>query len=307
MSSWSAFPLRLLKHVVTILDEKPSHISRISLLLTYLRLKLRYLILVRLLHRPVRSETIFGLRVTFFDYLSFLLLFEEIFINREYWFSTPNAAPVVIDCGANIGMALLYFKTLYPDAQILAFEPDVLTFEVLAKNVHDNGIQNVSLMNCAVAASAGEQSFYYDPAQPGAFVMSLRQERIKAATQLVHCTVLSEYVTGVVDLLKIDVEGVEGPVLDDLHRSGKLAQIDQLIAEYHHHISHAEDNFSQFLHVLEDNGFGYHLGVAPQGQMQPGAFQDILVRAYCKKDRDIAKNDEEPYSSLSICTATERS
>ncbi|MGH9602592.1 MAG: hypothetical protein ACRD24_09420, partial [Terriglobales bacterium] len=61
----------------------PEH--RISLLFTYLRIKLKHLLLVKLLRFPLRSERIFGFHVDFFDYGTFVLLFEEIFVTDVYY------------------------------------------------------------------------------------------------------------------------------------------------------------------------------------------------------------------------------
>ena len=56
---------------------------------------------------------------------------EEIFRREQYRFETDAPAPFIVDCGANIGMATLYFKSLYPDATVLAFEPDPAAFACL--------------------------------------------------------------------------------------------------------------------------------------------------------------------------------
>jgi hypothetical protein len=37
-------------------------------------------------------------------------------------FKTDSRNPIIIDCGANIGVATIYFKRLYPDSRILSFE-----------------------------------------------------------------------------------------------------------------------------------------------------------------------------------------
>ena len=42
---------------------------------------------------------------------------------------------VIIDCGANIGLASIYFKFHFPDVKIYAFEPEISNFKMLKKNV----------------------------------------------------------------------------------------------------------------------------------------------------------------------------
>jgi FkbM family methyltransferase len=42
--------------------------------------------------------------------------------------------PVIVDAGANVGYSALYFADEYPEARVLALEPDPVTFSVLQKN-----------------------------------------------------------------------------------------------------------------------------------------------------------------------------
>ena len=60
----------------------------------------------------------------FIDSESFINQYLEIFENQCLFFETKNQKPKIIDCGANIGISILYYKRLYPEAQIIGFEPD---------------------------------------------------------------------------------------------------------------------------------------------------------------------------------------
>jgi FkbM family methyltransferase len=70
---------------------------------------------------------------------------------------------VILDCGANIGMATLFFKWLYPNARIDAFEPDPKTFQLLENNVKQNHLTNVATHNCALWDIDGKIDFFVDP------------------------------------------------------------------------------------------------------------------------------------------------
>src|SRR6476660_7477663 len=48
-----------------------------------------------------------------------------------------------VDCGANIGMAVLFFKALHPAAEVLAFEADPLTFAHLTRTIESNQLTSV--------------------------------------------------------------------------------------------------------------------------------------------------------------------
>lgn len=81
----------------------------------------------------LKKENIFGFKIEAFDYDTIRFLFEEIFYKNEYFIKLDNRPPIIFDCGANIGMATIYFKWLYPDSIIYAFEPDKQTFKILKK------------------------------------------------------------------------------------------------------------------------------------------------------------------------------
>ena len=71
-------------------------------------------------------------------------LFRELFVDGTYFFEAENDQPMIVDCGSNINMSVIFFKLLYPRSRILAFEPYPYTFEVLKENVQVNGFADVS-------------------------------------------------------------------------------------------------------------------------------------------------------------------
>ena len=263
-----------------ILRNEPPQ-SKKGLLLTYLKLRLKYLLSLKLL--KFSNEKIFGFKVRFFDYPSFILLFEEIFIKKDYYLNTKASSPVIIDCGSNIGMALLFFKKLYPGSKIIAFEPDKKTFEILKENVETNKLKYVEVVNKAVYNSEGTIDFYYDPDHPGSLWMSVEKERLPKACGQVDSVLLSNYVRGRVDFLKMDIEGAEYLVIEELSHRNKLKLIKEMVIEYHHHIKPADDNFSKILKILEENGFGYQISTFSIPQpLNKKKFQDISIYAYKK-------------------------
>ena len=42
---------------------------------------------------------------------------------------------MIIDCGANIGISLIYLKMVLPQSKIIAFEPDPFLFDYLTRNI----------------------------------------------------------------------------------------------------------------------------------------------------------------------------
>jgi hypothetical protein len=94
--------------------------------------------------------------------------------------------------------------------------------------------------------------------------------------------VLSNYIHGDIDCLKLDIEGAEDKVLRELEQSKKIAHIRYMIVEYHHHILKDTDVLSGSLSLLERNGFGYQLEGRSSRPFESMQFQDILIFAYRK-------------------------
>ena len=210
-------------------------------------------------------------------------LFREVFAEREYWFSAATTRPVILDCGSNIGMAILFFKALYPDAEITAFEPAPWACAAIEETIRANALRDVTLHNAALAEQDGMLELYHDPDHPGSAVMSVFRERMPGETVSVPAVRLSRYVGESVDFLKLDVEGSELPVLRELVASGAIGRIRQMVIEFHHHMSPTVDNLSECLAILEGSGFGYQLTSAPvYTPITRGQFQDVLVHAYQK-------------------------
>src|SRR5438309_225550 len=66
-----------------------------------------------------------------------LFTFDEVFLTQVYgevkfWLSE---AQTVIDLGANIGLASIYFMHHYPGCRVLAVEPDPENYDVLRQNL----------------------------------------------------------------------------------------------------------------------------------------------------------------------------
>ena len=60
---------------------------------------------------------------------------KKIFVDQEYDFLMDPPPVAIIDAGANIGLASIYFASKYPAARVIAIEPEQSNFELLQKNV----------------------------------------------------------------------------------------------------------------------------------------------------------------------------
>ena len=61
--------------------------------------------------------------------------------------------PLIVDCGANIGLSAVYFEECFPQALILALEPEASNFEVLRRTVGRSG--RTICLNAAISSADG--------------------------------------------------------------------------------------------------------------------------------------------------------
>jgi FkbM family methyltransferase len=251
-------------------------------------------ILLRRYDKRNNIANIFGCNVKFCTYESFSYLFNEIFIDQEYYFVTDKQNPLIVDCGSNIGMSILYFKMVYPTSVILAFEPDKDAFSCLESNIRDNGLQSVCANKKALWSNEGPIDLYYDHNDPGSLGMSVIAQRIPKEKQVVEGVRLSRYIEGEVDFLKVDVEGAERDIIEELRNAGRLSYVRQMCIEFHHHIVKNADALSAMLLLLEDAGFGYQIEGNLERPFKSQRFQDILIYAYRKDDTRSQATAAEP-------------
>lgn len=233
----------ILKPFIETLFKRRIAISRWSLLKTLIRLAFLKRFFSAKKEVKVRLGT-FVIHAPGYDEVSTLL--KEKFADEEYYFSSENPKPVIIDGGANIGISVLYFKSLYPEAEIHCFEPYALSFEYLEKNVRVNNLKNVFLHRSALGAENGEILLFV-PDNNTINATVVKSETMSSV--VVQSTSLSLFIQKLnhVDLLKLDVEGAEVDILTDLYHSGELAnrRVKTFIIEYHTAVNGSEKSFCE--------------------------------------------------------------
>ncbi|MGL5019116.1 MAG: FkbM family methyltransferase [Luteolibacter sp.] len=182
------------------------------------------------------------------DMHSFYYQTLQIFGERLYDFHGGGVAPVIIDCGAHIGLASLFFKECYPDARIYAFEADAALAEVARANFEAFGASDIDIQGAAIWTHNGVVSFSLSQddmghvCEGGTTVPSVRLK-----------TLLDK---GPVEMLKLDVEGAEFDLIEDCGES--LRNVRRMIIEVHAHKARAP--IAKLLSTLEENDFQYTLG-----------------------------------------------
>lgn len=154
--------------------------------------------------------------------------YKELFEEEIYFFRADTDAPLIIDCGANIGLSVLYFKSLYPNATLIAYEPDAENMTFLKRNLALNNLAGVECRQKAVWISNEELLFASDGTQ-GSSIATAGQA---SNTISVKAERLADVIRNTkIDFLKIDIEGAESDVLHDC--APFLQNVQYLFVEYH--------------------------------------------------------------------------
>lgn len=219
----------------------------------YQKANLNYFKVKYLKHLPpgkLNSHILYGASTYFYNPQEFLHGIKEIFVDEIYKQQLPSDARV-LDCGANIGLSVIYLKELYPDARITAFEPDEKNFELLSKNVAARSYKNIELRKEAIWIANTEIEFSED-----ASMSSRIEESGVTGVRKVKAIRLKDLLTDKVDFLKIDIEGAEFKVLSDIEE--KLDVINNMFIEYHG-LYNQQEELTQIFQILTRAGFNYYI------------------------------------------------
>lgn len=221
---------------------------------------------------------VFGTPVRFSDRDGFLHSVREIFFDKVYRFDARREKPRIVDAGANIGLSIIYFKRLYPDATIVAYEPDNEIFALLQANTgHYEGVE---LREAAAWTADTELTFFREGSLAGSVAMDYlnRGKEVKVRAERLK----TELQKGPVDFLKIDIEGAENSVLFDIEP--ELSTVDFLFFEYHS-VPGQPQRLGELLNLAGRAGFRYVINGA-HGPRLPFVEKvahgfDLQLNVYC--------------------------
>jgi len=143
-------------------------------------------------------------------------VFWNVIVRRSY--VLPAQCETILDCGANVGIFSVWAAAEKPQARIIALEPFPETFAALQANIRRNLL--ASRVECAqlgLASQAGEVLMRTEGESPNRRMMLDEDAEVKDATVAVPCLTLAaclrRFDIDTLDMLKMDIEGSEWPVL----------------------------------------------------------------------------------------------
>ncbi|HAI83748.1 MAG TPA: hypothetical protein DCL43_08775 [Chitinophagaceae bacterium] len=198
------------------------------------------------LYRHVKSKKDDFVKFSFLQHPAFIrgimsdeLMFGQLFIDKQYDVYYPIEATTIIDLGANVGYASVFFANKFPNARIVAVEPEANNYAVAQKNTAP--YKNIQLLHGAV---------WYEPAQldvvdngfgeaafmmvaQGAAAQHLPQGKVVNSIPAYTIAQLAETINATtIDIVKMDIEGSEKEIFE--HPTNDwLPRTKMLIVETH--------------------------------------------------------------------------
>lgn len=189
---------------------------------------------------------------------SYYCVVSEVFVNKMYTlplFISQNNF-VVFDLGMNRGYASLFFANMENCKHVYGFEIDKATYCFAQENLSLNpelskkiSTYDFGLWDKDTIIDLGKDKFDSHTSVKEVKQTNLKTKFYKAEVKK-SSSVLSEILKDIgeeLKVLKIDVEGSEYVIFEDLYLNNVLQQFDLIMGEYHDGMQNLAEYFSDFI------------------------------------------------------------
>ena len=180
-------------------------------------------------------------------------VFYQVFARLEYaCVDDMSEVSLIIDCGANVGYSSAYFLTRFPNAKLVAVEPDPGNFKMLQRNLDPFGPRAKLIQSGIWSHSCGlviSEEKYGDGRE---WAIQVRETKPGETLQMMAVdigTLLRESGQPRISILKIDIERAEAVVFASNFESW-IDKVDNLVIELHD-----EECQRIFFKAIEGQGF----------------------------------------------------
>jgi FkbM family methyltransferase len=151
-------------------------------------------------------------------------VFSQIFVEREYRCIDHLNPRIIIDAGANVGYSSAYLLTRFPQARVIALEPDPANFAAAKKNLA-HWADRVTLLEAALWSKRGTVSL-----RPGTEGWGRQVATGEGVSAVDIPFLLEKFDLESIDLLKVDIEGAEKEVFS---ASDWVSCVRNIVVELH--------------------------------------------------------------------------
>lgn len=225
-----------------------------------------------------KKSFLYAKEICITDSFWYLHSLNELFVEEAYAFKSDKVDPLIIDCGSNIGLSIIYFKKLFPQSHVIGFEPDDDIFQALEYNLSNFNFSKVEIYQKAVWVDEKPLLFMKNGSLGGHLTESAQENTIEIQTLRLK-NLLSDKK---IDFLKIDIEGAEYDIINDC--KDVLVNVENIFIEYHSFHENPQ-MIGELLVILKNSGFKIYVKEAWENMKKPfvekqGPYFDLQLNIF---------------------------
>jgi FkbM family methyltransferase len=193
----------------------------------------------------------------------------EVMVDQIYRLPHSITPSVMVDLGANIGLASVFYHCEYDCEVIICVEPLPRNVAVLEENLRLNRMTAL-VYHAAISPAAGTVRFKSDRCSNLGHIDNDNGDI--PVSSVTMSEILRNTPNNWIDLLKIDIEGHEQTLLSE--NNGWLERVGAILIEFHPTVV----DYPASIELLKYNGFRYY---PPAYTLRAGAWEgptDLFVR-----------------------------
>jgi FkbM family methyltransferase len=182
-------------------------------------------------------------------------VFSQIFISDEYSsLAILRDVKLIIDCGANVGYSSAYFLSKFPEADVIAVEPDKRNYELLNQDLSAYGNRVTTIWSAIWSHKVGLKVCIGQSGDESEWATTVREcieNELPDLEAVDIATVLNQSNHDEIDILKVDIEGSESIVFSRNFESW-INKVRLLVIELH-----GKECADIFYSALSSGSFSY--------------------------------------------------
>lgn len=142
-----------------------------------------------------------------------IIAFKQVYIWGEYEYPIHGNVNTIIDGGANIGCASRWFGNKFPEAKIIAIEPEEENFKLLQKNTSNS--KNITCIKRGLWSKTCNLKIESTTVANWNFRLVETAEPLNAIPAISINNLLTQFSIDRIDILKLDVETAEKNIFEN--------------------------------------------------------------------------------------------